>query len=258
MIPALKALVPARLQLAARYWYQSARRRLDDELPIALRLLRPGSIAIDAGANVGIYSYAFARRVRVEAFEPLPKPAAIMRASGPARSGRIRVHEVALSDSTGTASLRIPVVDGVVADQSASFTSSAVNDAHLTIPVRLRTLDSYDLRNVSLLKVDTEGHEAAVLRGAEALLGRERPALLIEIEQRHLSETPVAEVFEYIADRGYVGAFLENGQIHSLDRFRFETHQRPYIADPIVDPRYVNNFFFIAREDGTRRNLLGL
>ena len=54
---------------------------------------------------------------------------------------------------------------------------------------------------ISFIKCDVEGHEFAVLRGAERLLARSKPALLVEIEERH-GQT-VSEVVGYLSDRGY-------------------------------------------------------
>ena len=61
----------------------------------------------------------------------------------------------------------------------------STGDTVETIRVPLRTLDSYNLSNIGFIKIDVEGHELDVLRGAEVTLRRDQPNLLIEIENRH-------------------------------------------------------------------------
>ena len=56
------------------------------------------------------------------------------------------------------------------------------------------------------IKIDVEGHEAAVLPGATATIDRERPRIVIEIEQRHL-DCPISDIFDQIRVHGYRGWF---------------------------------------------------
>jgi FkbM family methyltransferase len=242
----LVALAPTQHKTRVRYQWKALRGKLDRELPLARRLVRPGSIVADVGANSGLYAYAFGRSSAVEAFEPLPEPARMLHALATTLP-RIRVHQVALSRRSGTATLYVPRGhDDRPISELARFTP--VEGPHDTAVVPIRTLDEYTLGNLGLIKIDVEGHELSVVEGAHETIARERPVLLVEIEQRHLS-TNITDTFAAFAALGYRGIFLDHhGRRHPIDAFRYERDQAPYLPHPI-DERYVNNFLFIHASD---------
>ena len=235
--------VPARHRTRARYLYRALFGRLDRELASARRLLRPGAGVADIGANTGLWTYAFGRSVPVDAFEPLPEPARVLQALA-ATLPAVRVHQVALSSREGTAQLYVPYLNGHPHSELARF--MPVDGPHETVVVPMRTLDSYGLRNVGLLKVDVEGHERAVLEGAGETIARERPVLLIEIEQRHLS-TDIADTFAAIAALGYRGSFFDHtGREHPVEEFSFARDQGAWLSAG-GDTPYVHNFLYVSR-----------
>jgi FkbM family methyltransferase len=241
----VKSLVPDRWQVPARYHYRRVRGVLERELPFALSYVRPGSVVVDVGAHDGTYSYALESRAgRVEAFEPLPWCARMLDAHAKARSG-LRVHNVALSDVRGESVLRIPVKAGVERQTEATLSPRGIDGRTRELRIRVETLDSFDLGDVSLVKIDVEGHELAVLRGARETLARERPVLLIEIEQRHITEDDIRVVFDEVAAYGFSGWFVGgDGDLRSIDSFDPARHQR---LEENGEPGagYVNNFFWL-------------
>ncbi len=110
----------------------------------------------------------------------------------------------------------------------------------------MKTLDDYAFENVCLVKIDVEGHELEVLKGGVQTLQRERPVILVEIEQRH-HNLPISEVFAYLMAQDFAGFFLGSGKLVPLSEFSFETHQKPYLKD-VNNRAYVNNFLFLPRE----------
>ncbi len=172
--------VPARWRLPVRATFDL----WADIEPEARHLARIGpgrGIAVDVGANYGFYSFHLARIYRrVVAFEPNPHAAAPLKAW---RQPAVTLHEVALSDAQGSATLRIPTVQGRDMSGWASLDAVRIPEAHAvsSIEVRTRTLDSYELDDVGFLKIDVEGHELRVLRGARATVDRWRPHLLVEL-----------------------------------------------------------------------------
>ena len=130
----------------------------------------------------------------------------------------MKIHTVALSDREGSANLLIPVdPSGVEHDASASIEHGKFARARKEL-VLLRTLDSFSFDHVSLIKIDVEGHEYSVLQGAKATLANSKPALLIEIEQRH-SVRPIAEVFRELMRVGYRGFFLRGRHLVTINEF---------------------------------------
>jgi FkbM family methyltransferase len=239
--PAAPALPwSARLDLAA--WL-----RTEPELRLLPLLCQRDRAFVDIGASRGVYARAALPLAgRVIAVEPLPlRVDALRRAFG----GRLDVVEAAVSDRAGTAVLHVPRVGEHVVDTRASLSAQA-NPGLATTPleVRLTRLDELGLPPVSGLKLDVEGHELEALRGSEALLERDRPAVLVEVEERHRTGA-VAETSAWMLAHGYRGWFLDGRTLRPLAEFELERDQHP---DAAKRPgrrrrgRYINNFLFVA------------
>lgn len=230
----IAALIPGSRQAYIRYWYRKAVGHLGKEMSALLDLARPGSVAIDVGANVGVYAYAFARRgARVVAFEPLPYYAECTSAIK-----NVIVHQVALSDHAGIESVSLPLLNGQPNPVAATLRKLDV--PHVSKSVTVATLDSFALRNVSALKIDVEGHELPVIRGALQTIEREKPTLLVEIESRHTRQS-VRDTILSIEVLGYAGSFVDGeGRWLTSPDFDPQTHQ----SAPPGTRSYVNNFLF--------------
>ncbi|HVD59447.1 MAG TPA: FkbM family methyltransferase [Gemmatimonadaceae bacterium] len=145
------------------------------------RLLDDGDTAVDVGANIGyttsIMAVRAGRRGRVMAFEPHPmvfdqlaENAALLARSEAAC--RPELYKTALSDRTGQGML---VTDqGWTANRGLARIDDASNSAGIeATSVEIKRLDEViGDQSISLLKLDVEGHEAEVLRGASRLLER--------------------------------------------------------------------------------------
>ena len=137
--------------------------------------VRRGSTALDIGAHIGSLTVPMARLVgqagRVYAFEP---QGAVHRELHHNLALNELDHAVALrlavSDRPGTLEMAPPLPDDGWNRLGQGGES-----------VEARTLDSFGFRDVSVIKIDVEGHELAVLRGATETILAQRPALLIEI-----------------------------------------------------------------------------
>ena len=94
-----------------------------------------------------------------------------------------------------------------------------------------------------------EGHEEAVLRGARRLLLRDRPSLIIEIEERHRRHA-VGAVSGFLAELGYRGFFFRHGRLNPIETFRAEEHQdvSRMTGGGVNGDDYVNNFLFPSHE----------
>lgn len=205
---------------------------------------RPDRIAVDIGANMGIYASAMSRHARqVIAFEPNTDLWRFLRRF---LGDAVRLEDVALSDAAGQADFR------VVADNTGVATIEAANplsmiDRRETIAVRrvtTRTLDSYGLTGVSFIKIDVEGHEEAVLAGARKTIGANRPVVLIEAEDRHNPGAP-ARVAEWFAALGYQGFFIRDRRLMPVGALS-AADTDPAGLDGGV---YVNNFVYLPGED---------
>ena len=238
----IRQRLPAAWQPPIRFLYEKTRGLLERELSLATLATRPGDHVADIGANHGIYTHALAKRgAVVEAFEPQPECVAVLRAyASRRRLANVRVHSVALSATAGIGTLHLP--HGSESSPSASLRATADGDAALE--VTLERLDTFELFDLTLLKIDVEGAELDVLQGAAETLRRCQPLLLVEIEQRHHCE-PVAEIFDRIASFGYKGTFLDSGgRLRPLSAFDPERDQLEAARQPDRRQPYINNFFF--------------
>jgi FkbM family methyltransferase len=208
---------------------------------------RPDRISIDVGANRGVYScYMLRHSAAVLAFEPLP----LMQAQLTQYFGdRVRVYPIALSDRDGQAELRLPrgLWSCATIDRGNPLELPAPRPVE-TIAVTTRRLDSYGLTKVGFIKIDVEGHEEFVLRGALETLRANRPMLLIEVEDRH-NRGSLARVTALLAGLGYEGSFLDRGTLRPVTDFdpaRDQSHA--HVGMRGKQGRYINNFVFKPSE----------
>ncbi|MEU1038428.1 FkbM family methyltransferase [Streptomyces sp. NPDC005907] len=213
--------------------------------------------AVDVGGWYGPWTRRLSRRARrVVTVEPVPHLARLVSAAG---YRNVRVITAAASDRPGTARLWLPAGDA--GDRGVS--SLVRRDIHArAVEVPCVTLDSLELRGVDFVKIDVDGSELAVLRGADTLLARDRPALFVELEARI---QPVAPVVAHLAERGYEGWVLPGDTWRPLTGFPLEKHQArtAHVVSrgllrrvlPWRGPRYVNSVLFLPdgrRPDGDR------
>jgi FkbM family methyltransferase len=230
--------MPKRMRLPCTYIYQRILGSIEPELLILQHLVSARGLAIDVGANMGIWSYKLSKLFAgVEAFEPIPECAAAIETYG---AKNIRVHREALSAIAGEFELNIPVSLG-----TAFATFNDIGDEHNSIMVATRTLDSYPFRDVSFIKIDVEGWELDVIRGSESTIARECPIMIIEIEQRHLNYD-MNIVFDTMHTFGYDAFFLHHSKLHSYSEFSYKTHQEPFLEN-YTSVDYINNFIFKPR-----------
>jgi FkbM family methyltransferase len=236
-------MLPKRYQVPAKYWYNRLRGMLEEEMNLLPFLFHANDRVIDIGANRGIYAYQFWRLgAEVEVFEPNPVCAVIL-STWAADKATVHVHPVALSSRAGSASLHIPIDDsGTEHDASASIEHAGFAHSREQ-PVSLQTLDNFRYESVSLIKIDVEGHETSVLEGATATLASSRPALLVEIEQRH-NAAPIDGIFARLLEFGYRGYFLSKGKLAELEEFDVARDQAPEHFGKAGAP-YINNFLFL-------------
>jgi hypothetical protein len=198
---------------------------------------------VDVGGNRGVYAYRLWKLGSiVEVFEPNPMCCQVLRAWASGKQN-VNVYSVALSCGSGTANLHIPIdVAGIEHDASASIENTGFKLSRDEL-VQLKQLDSYGFVDVSLIKVDVEGHEFSVIEGAAATIVSSRPALLIEIEQRH-TDRPISVVFDKILGFGYEGYFMASGRLQELSTFDVERHQSMTQFGK-EGGEYINNFLFL-------------
>jgi FkbM family methyltransferase len=233
-----------------RFCHRALKARFRDhgaELLAIRRHLRAGDIACDIGANKGSFVWWLSRWVGeggLVAFEPQPELArdlaGVCRAIG---LDNVTVEAKAVHSESGHRDLYVPTGH----QPGASLVQKAVEaESFATLSVPVVTLDDYfsDDDRVALLKIDVEGAELGLLKGAERILRRQGPLLVFECENRHLAPGDVGEVFSYLAGLGYEGSFVCRNRLLPLAEFDAAIHQRQDGAWFWKRKDYCNNFVF--------------
>ena len=185
------------------------------------RLLDPGETAVDVGSNIGYTASILAQRTgpqgRVYCFEPHPDIFDRLQRNIGRWGLPVTATHAAISDAVGTASLRVPRY--FPCNQGTASLAMATNQsdsAGITVPTL--ALDGFAALSgrVGVMKVDVEGHEPAVFRGALQRLQR-REIRDIVFEDHGTFPTPSMHL---LREEGY--------QIYAL-RHRF---RGPYLTDP--------------------------
>ena len=210
------------------------------------KVLKHGDIAIDIGANKGSFTHSLSRFVgktgTVFAFEP--QKVLFNYLKDMCRSNVV-VKSTPLSNKRKSAEFFIPA-------NGDSPGATLVKGDHIPngwIPVKVSTdsLDSIlkDIKKpIKAIKIDVEGHELEVLKGANCILEKNKPLIVVECEQRHLIGRKIEEVFEWIISMGYTGKFVCNNKLIPLDEFNLIKHQNSE-GDRYWDKKdYCNNFIF--------------
>lgn len=188
------------------------------------RHVESGAVVYDVGANLGFFSIFSARLAgpegSVEAFEPVPNSAAAIRANAALNGmSAIRVHETAVSDQPGRMRLWLPPE----CSQAHLVDRGVRQDTARVIEVPLVSLDDEiaagRLPVPSVVKIDVEGSELAVLRGLRRTLMTHDITVICELHETN------AEVLAVAAELGYkvenlegTSAVADAGAVHVLLR----------------------------------------
>ena len=197
--------------------------------------LLPGSIAVDAGANIGIYSAFLSQCVgptgRVHSFEPDRQNFARMHTIL-AHLSTVQLNRLAISDETAEATLYVSPSLNV--DHRAYPIDGEARDA---IPIQTVRLDDYfkTRERVDFIKMDIQGYELHALRGAERVL-RENShiKLLLELWPHGLMQAGSTwnDLITYLQDHGF--------ELHETSA----TGLRPFRAESVRETSdwYINLF----------------
>jgi FkbM family methyltransferase len=158
-------------------WLESltVNRDIDPDLNALLSTLRPGDIAYDIGANIGVFSVLMAKMVgadgQVVAFEPLPGVFEHLRANITLNAlTNVRTLCIALSDVAGTSSMHTADESVLSSLESPAGADHRTEQIRMEIGDRLRAFEGLPIP--CAVKIDVEGHESSVLRGLHETLRR--------------------------------------------------------------------------------------
>jgi FkbM family methyltransferase len=218
-------------------------------------LVRPGARCIDVGANVGVHTVRLARLVGAEgeviAIEP--DPDVVQRANrNIALNGlaNVRVINAAASERAGEMRLFRPSPHDTNRARASLLHHPYLTGITVTVPV-VTVDDLCAGEAVSLIKIDVEGHEAAVVRGAADTIARYAPAVVFEYAPTLLEDVAAQTPFGWLADSGYLMFGVRPARNSITGRVRLaldRLHELPTVG---------GNFLAVSPQAATRlRSLL--
>ncbi|HRG01891.1 MAG TPA: FkbM family methyltransferase [Bacteroidia bacterium] len=235
-------------------WKTLSTLEFDAELLLLEFLLTKDSVFFDIGTNKGEYAYYAEKLINpknIYLFEPEKKLNKQLRAI----FSNCQIFDLALSDNKGTHQFKIPLINGVADNclSSLEVKNKEDNETEAIIyEVKTDTLDNFIAeKNIhpDLIKIDVEGHELSVLKGAESFINKHHPTLIIEIEQRHHKDINIESVFESFKQKGYNCYYYskKQSQLFPYNNKTHLTNSKEYFGK--ID--YINNYIFIHESNKT-------
>ena len=168
---------------SAIYYYFNQSPEISDQLGDEAFLLefmipKPGKCLVDIGASIGSWTFNIAKRgFEVYAYEPSPKAYEVLRERAK-KYCNVHVFGYALGENDGIGRLGY-----------TAFGLSGTMDEEFNIPgsktidIAMRKLDSLMIIQIGVIKIDTEGYEVPILKGAKNTIQKWQPTLIIEVHQ---------------------------------------------------------------------------
>lgn len=199
-------MVPNSLNLITPYVLMEQEDWFEDEIKFLRRVLQPGQQVIDIGANYGAYTLSMANAVGPTgcdwAFEPASSTARFL-ADGIAANGfsNVVLEQIALSSICGTARLSL----NVNSEMNSLVHNVAPGSASEIVP--LSTLDEcmsrQGWRDIEFMKIDAEGEEANILKGATRFFAQLSPLVQYEIKAGTALHLELVHLFSELGYESY-------------------------------------------------------
>lgn len=205
-----EVFIPADLDDYMVYWVFVNGYHRDGTVRLSRKLIREGDTVVDVGANIGLWVMGAAKRAgesgKVHAIEPIPDNYSRLVSNLELNGlGSVETAKIAIADRSGRSTMFRPDYDN-----SGHPTLARREGVEHPIEVEALTLDEYCSRSgiekLDFLKVDVEGAELLVFRGAKETLSTERaPAILFEVNEETAArlDSSTADVKALLRDLGY-------------------------------------------------------
>jgi FkbM family methyltransferase len=163
-------------------------------------VIKPGMIALDIGANAGVYSLALAHAVgpsgRVYAYEPGSEPRRLLEKSAKANGfNHLQIVAAAVSDRS-----RMDRLDPSISSELASLGGTGLGES-----VSVTSLDEEDAvrhwGSPAFVKIDAEGEERRILEGGRSFFRRHSPLVMFEFKAADVVDKEIAEAFRSLGYR---------------------------------------------------------
>ena len=224
-----KYLFPQHLLLKRRI-ERSIRKKDENEIDLLKKFIIPETDSIDVGVYRGVYSYEMSKYSKiVHSFEPNPVIFKHINDNLKKISKNIVLYNYALSDKNGTLELKVPIrnkkYDKDNFEEYYLMGRATVHEKnefqdYENFKINSKRIDDINFKNkISFIKIDVEGHEIEVINGAKLTIKRNKPILLVEIEEQH-SKKKVDESINYINKLGYKSFYYEKDSLKNTSELK--------------------------------------
>jgi len=220
---------------------------IEPELLILKDIILQNDVCFDVGAFNGEYILEISKHTKSEniyAFEPVKRNYNIIKSLFP----KINCFNIALSNIDSKTIINIPKINNKLV-----YTRSKINksireknqQSVMSQEVECLKIDSFikinNIEKIDFIKIDVEGSEFDVLKGAIKTLEKFRPKIIIEIEGRHHSKKIFDNILKFIKKFGYEVKFFDckTSSMKSINHFTLDENQN---INSIGSVNYINNF----------------
>ena len=229
-----KFLLEKRLKRAIKKNYEK-------ELSIISSFKNSKRDAVDVGVYRGIYTYKLSQEFKhVYSFEPNPLIYPYLKKNLTKIIKNMSLQNLAISDNNGEINLKIPSRRKSIFKTNYEelyklgcatiHKQNKIQNYNSFKVKKIKLDDILKNKDISFIKIDVEGHEKEVINGSKNIIINNRPALLVEIEERH-SNHPVNETIKFINNLGYNSFYVKDNNL--------------YKTNDLIDINSENNFIFL-------------
>lgn len=230
--------------LLKRRLKRAIKKNYEDELAILAKIVKMDLESVDVGVYRGVYTYRLAQLSKhVHSFEPNPLIFSYLDKNLKKIVKNMTLYSTALSNESNESDLKIPkrfeTLNKNNYEERYKLGCATIHKDNTlnyekfnTYKVKTTKLDDLLINNkVGFIKVDVEGHEKNVLMGAVNLIKKNKPNLLIEIEERH-SKNKVEDTINFINDLGYRSYYCDQLDLKKTSNLENFALKNNYIFIP--------------------------
>ena len=238
----VKSIFVSEKFLLERRIKRAIKKNYEKELSIISNFKDKNKDSVDIGVYRGIYSYKLSNEFKhVHSFEPNPLLYPFLKKNLTKIIKNISLYNFAVSDSNGEINLKIPSRNKSIFKTNyeeiyklGAATIHSANEINVYNKIKVKKIKLDDIlgdKIISFIKIDVEGHEREVINGSKNIIQKNKPILLVEIEERH-SKKPVIDTIKYISDLGYQSFFVVNNKLVKTEQLKNINSENNFIFIP--------------------------